>query len=110
MESSFYNINFEKEYLQINFDNLLRESNSKLVNNEFYLEPKVKYFEKTKANYDLFKKYKDELDKLIESDIYYIDSEQKIVKTKNILKNIILEQDLVYKNFLNHIKFLQSLQ
>ena len=108
MTSSFYNTDFKKEFLQNNFDNLLRESNSKFVNDQLYLNTKCKYFEKTKANYELYKEYKEELDKLTNLEIYYIDSEKRVVKTKNLIKNILVEQRLIYQNFVNHIEFLQS--
>lgn len=107
--SSFYNTDFEKKFLKINFDNMLRESNSKFINEKLYLEAKHKYYENTKENYNSFKKYKLELDNLLNSEIYYIDSEQKINKNKNVLKNILIQQELAYQNFLNHIKFLQSI-
>lgn len=110
MTASFYKINFEKEFLQKNFDNLLRESNSKLVNENIYLNVKNKYFEKTIKNYELFKQEKEELDKLLSSEIYYIDIEQRISYIKNNIKNIIIEQRLAYQNFFKHIMFLKEIK
>lgn len=107
--SSFYNTDFEKDFLNKNFDNLLRESNSKFVNEQLYLDAKNKYFEQTVKKYDEFKIFKKELDNLMCMEIYYIDIEERIRQVKNSIKSLLIEQELTYKNFLNHIKFLKSL-
>lgn len=108
--NSFYNIDFEREFLNKNFDNLLRESNSKFVNEQVYLDAKNKYFEQSVKKYEEFKTHKTELDKLMSLDIYYIDIEERIRKIRNSIKSLLIEQQLAYQNFLNHIKFLKSLE
>lgn len=110
MTSSFYTINFEKEYLQYNFDNLLRETNSKLVNEPIYLDVKASYFEQTIVRFEQFKEHSEKLTQLLQSDIYYIDSEKQLKDVKNVLKKILFDQKTIYQNFIQHIQFLRNIR
>ena len=61
-------IDFYSQYININFDEILMESNNHLINSQnVYLVYKQQYFDESSKNYELFKKYKTKLERLQKS-------------------------------------------
>lgn len=109
---------FKEKYI-IDFDNLLHQQNSEFVNsNDHYLEYKNIYLNTTELNVNNFEKL---LELQAESTNIYIKDENKkkytftyidksIKERINIqIKELITNQDKLYIDFMNHIKFLGGL-
>lgn len=106
---------FRNDFLHFDFDNMLIEEDNELLNsNEHYIDYKNEYIEQTKINHDkldeLLKKFN------ILNNFYtkscdckyiyhFIDNNTKENYNNNI-KNIHLNQRILYTNFINHIEFL----
>ena len=110
-------IDFYSKYINVNFDNILLESNNDLVNSEdHYLKYKKEYMEETQVNYEKFKEYKQKLSELSDLQytknaskytyVYINDNEVNIVKHN--LKNIIILQNRLFENFSHYISLLNT--
>lgn len=109
---------FKEKFLEVNFDNYLLEQNSKYINsNEYYLQFKKDYLDKTRDNFNKFKNlletynYYKNIYKVDEQNFdysfTYINQSKKIDINKE-LKNLILEQNKILNSFMDHIKFLNT--
>jgi hypothetical protein len=112
MDTDFYS-----QYININFDEILMESNNHLINSQnVYLTYKQQYFNESLKNHDLFKKYKKELEKLQESEtitvpnkyLFVYKDTQVIEQTKQNLKNVVLSQEKLFNNFYHYITLLNT--
>lgn len=111
------NIDFYNMFININFDNILYETNNPLVNSkEFYLNYKKQYFDKTNQNYSRFLRINAELQKLKESQhkiknqkYFFVYLDKKSLETlKNDLKKIIISQQELFNNFKHYIEKLNK--
>lgn len=113
---------FEKDFIDIDFDKILKITNNVFVNsNKYYLEFKQKYFEKTLQNknafLDLLSIYNNlnVNNKIIENSdndehinkytFTYIDSKE-LADINNSIKNLLKIQKEIYTNFVNYIIFI----
>lgn len=110
-------IDFYSQYININFDEILIESNNHLINSQnVYLTYKQKYFDDSLKNYELFKQYKGELERLQKSEnitlpnkyIFVYKDTQIIEQTKQNLKNVVLSQEKLLNNFHHYITLLNT--
>jgi hypothetical protein len=112
------NIDFEMLYINVNFDDILIENNNPLVNSEdVYLKYKTEYFEQTNKNYNMFKKLSEELENLEGNQGYttygskytYIYNDViEIEKLRLTIKQIVIAQRKLYKNFYHYVNLLNS--
>lgn len=111
------NIDFYNMFININFDNILLETNNSLVNSkEFYLNYKKTYFDQTNKNYSKFLRINAELQKLKElqykksnNKYYYTYLDQtKLESLKNELKTIIISQKESFNNFKHYVETLNK--
>lgn len=111
------NIDFYNQFVNIDFDNILSETNNPLINSkEFYLNYKNEYFDQTNKNYSKFLRCNSELQKIKDSQykiektkykfIYLDQNKQELLK--NELKNIIICQNTLLDNFKHHIHMLNK--
>jgi hypothetical protein len=110
-------IDFYSQYININFDEILMESNNHLINSQnVYLVYKQQYFDESSKNYELFKKYKTELERLQKSEtitlpnkyLFVYKDTQVIEQTKQNLKNVVLSQEKLLNNFHHYITLLNT--
>jgi hypothetical protein len=109
--------NFQKKFLNIQFDNILIEQNNKYVNSQEYLSQKKKYNSSTKENFKIIKELVKEYDLLnnnysINNTKYiykYIDTE-RLNTLNNELKNILIKQEKIFVDINNFIKFLLTIK
>jgi hypothetical protein len=110
-------IDFYSQYININFDEILIESNNHLINSQnVYLTYKQQYFNESLKNYDLFKKYKTELERLQKSEtvtlpnkyLFIYKDTQVIEQTKQNLKNVVISQEKLLNNFHHYITLLNT--
>lgn len=110
-------IDFYSQYININFDEILMESNNHLINSQnVYLIYKQQYFEESLKNYELFKKYKTELERLQKSEtitlpnkyLFVYKDTQVIEQTKQNLKNVVISQEKLLNNFHHYITLLNT--
>lgn len=110
-------IDFYSQYININFDEILIESNNHLINSQnVYLKYKQQYFDVSLKNYELFKKYKTELERLQKSEtvtvpnkyIFVYKDTQVIEQIKQKLKNVVLSQEKLLNNFHHYITLLNT--
>lgn len=105
---------FEDEYLYYDFDGLLFQNNNYLVNSDaHYIKQKNRYIEDTLRNVELYKK----LLIMVEDTFPRLDSYKTNViirdkkeedETKKSLKDIVLGQKKLLKNFLHYIQYLNT--
>jgi hypothetical protein len=109
------NIDFFNMFLNINFDNMLLETNNPLVNSkDVYLNYKRTYFDQTNKNYSKFLRINAELQKLkqtqykITNNKYYYNylDTKKLESLKNDLKSIIITQKELFNNFKHYVETL----
>jgi len=114
MDIDFYS---QYQYININFDEILMESNNHLINSQnVYLVYKQQYFDESLKNYELFKKYKTELERLQKSEtitlpnkyLFVYKDTQVIEQTKQNLKNVVLSQEKLLNNFHHYITLLNT--
>lgn len=107
---------FKNTFLNVNFDDFLINNNNNLVNsNEYYLQFKVEYLNKTTNNLNKYIKLLKDFNELsnnftVNNNKYsytFIDK-NLYNKTNNDLKALLLEQRELYNNFINYIQFLNS--
>jgi len=110
-------IDFYSQYININFDEILMESNNHLINSQnVYLVYNQQYFDESSKNYELFKKYKTELERLQKSEtitlpnkyLFVYKDTQVIEQTKQNLKNVVLSQEKLLNNFHHYITLLNT--
>lgn len=111
------NIDFYNMFININFDNILLETNNPLVNSkEYYLNYKRTYFDQTNKNYSKFLRINAELQKLknlqyniLNNKYYYTYLDQKQLDSlKNDLKIIIISQKESFNNFKHYVETLNK--
>lgn len=111
------NINFYNMFININFDNILLETNNPLVNSkDFYLNYKKTYFDQTNKNYSKFLRLNAELQKQKQlqyntsnNKYYYTYLDQKQLDSlKNDLKIIIISQNELFNNFKHYVETLNK--
>lgn len=111
------NIDFYNMFININFDNILLETNNPLVNSkDFYLNYKRTYFDQTNKNYSKFLRINAELQKLkqlqykiLNNKYYYTYLDQKQLESlKNELKLIIISQKESFNNFKHYVETLNK--
>jgi len=107
---------FREHFLNLDFDSYLIDKNNNLVNsNEYYLQYKSDYIDKTNEN---LKKYVKLLKIFIDLSNNYNINQTKYSYTfvdKNEynrlnkeIKNLVLEQRQLYNNFMKYIQFINS--
>lgn len=111
------NIDFYNMFININFDNILLETNNPLVNSkDFYLNYKKTYFDQTNKNYSKFLRINAELQKQKQlqyntsnNKYYYTYLDQKQLDSlKNDLKIIIISQKELFNNFKHYVETLNK--
>lgn len=111
------NIDFYNMFININFDNILLETNNPLVNSkDFYLSYKKTYFDQTNKNYSKFLRINAELQKqkqlqynISNNKYYYTYLDQKQLDyLKNELKIIIISQKELFNNFKHYVETLNK--
>lgn len=111
------NIDFYNMFININFDNILLETNNPLVNSkDFYLSYKKTYFDQTNKNYSKFLRINAELQKqkqlqynISNNKYYYTYLDQKQLDSlKNELKIIIISQKELFNNFKHYVETLNK--
>lgn len=111
------NIDFYNMFININFDNILLETNNPLVNSkDFYLSYKRTYFDQTNKNYSKFLRINAELQKqkqlqynISNNKYYYTYLDQKQLDSlKNELKIIIISQKELFNNFKHYVETLNK--
>jgi hypothetical protein len=117
MDINLYNEEqFKNTFLNIDFDNILVQSNNKFVNsNELYINYKLEYITKTQDNLQKYKTIYDVLTKLsnnytINNNKYsytFVDKNEYNKLNKEI-KIILIEQRQLYINFLTYVQLLNS--
>lgn len=115
------NIDFYNTFIDIPFDSLLEQHNSILINStDLYLDYKQIYLKRTRENLDRYLKENKILqdfsnlqlttnDKNTKFNYIFIDMD-KFKKQKQVVKNIILEQREIYKNFEHYVNNLIKTQ
>lgn len=115
------NIDFYNTFIDIPFDSLLEQHNSILINStDLYLNYKQIYLKKTRENLDRYLKENKILkdfsnlqlstnDKNTKFNYIFIDTD-KFKKQKQVVKNIILDQRELYKNFEHYVNNLLKTQ
>lgn len=115
------NIDFYNTFIDIPFDSLLEQHNSILINStDLYLDYKQIYLKRTRENLDKYLKENKILqdfsnlqlttnDKNTKFNYIFIDMD-KFKKQKQVVKNIILEQREIYKNFEHYVNNLIKTQ
>jgi hypothetical protein len=110
-------IDFYKEFINVPFDTLLEQHNSSLINSaDLYLNYKQIYLKKTRENFELYTKENNILQNFYQIQFSsnenntkfnytFIDIEQ-CNQQKQIVKNIILKQRELYKNFEHYVNVL----
>lgn len=96
-----YNLDFKKEFLEIDFDQLLLRFNNHYINDNIYTDYKKKYIVSTKENMEEYNKLvieinllnnKKSMEKSSNKYIYFIFDETLLQKTKQKCKLIICNQ------------------
>lgn len=111
-------MNYREKFIDYNFDNLLIQNNNHLANSyEYYIKPKENYITESEALYKIYNNYDIELSKLLEIQntiltpfkrVYTFVDTDAIKNLKTNLKNIYLEQQSKFKNFLIYIDYLNK--
>jgi hypothetical protein len=106
-------LNFKKEFLLINFDDILLKHNNPLLNSqEHYISYKQTYISQTKQNYDQYEQLKSQFQELSNKSstinttklfYTYID-EKKYDSILRELKTIVVQQRKLLDNFLLYLK------
>jgi hypothetical protein len=110
-------VDFYKQYVNINFDEILRENNNPLVTSQtVYLNFKKDYVDKTLQAYDSFNKYNSELQSLenvngYSSDtkhVYVYKNDKRIQELRQQIKNIVIDQERRFNDFYHYITLLNT--
>jgi tRNA A37 N6-isopentenylltransferase MiaA len=108
-------IDFYTQYININFDQVLLDNNNPVINSqELYLNYKQDYINQSLKNFQDFKMYKNtllEIDKDASNIsptkyVFIYKNEKLIEQTKQNIKNIIIQQEKLLKNFQHYISIL----
>jgi len=112
------NIDFDKAFLSIDFDNILTSVNNDLVNDQLYLKAKEQYFQKSlynKSNFnELLRQISDtqEHNTIADEQVvthYFTYNDKNSTDTLHFeLHKLIDEQTKLYKNFLHYTNMLNS--
>ena len=110
------NIDYYALYININFDEILLENNNNLLNSEeFYLMYKKDYFDQTSENFEKYKKWEAELKELTNFNIsksnkykYVYTDITKVEYLKQVLKNLIIDQNKLLDNFHHYVTLLNT--
>lgn len=111
-------IDFKKDFLSIDFDNILIENNNPLINSyDHYIKYKQQYIRSTKHNIDSYTSIYNELISILEKQntkssdyrfsFVFID-ETHISNLKTQLKEILFQQRKLLSNFIHHLYTLNS--
>jgi hypothetical protein len=114
----FYNIDdFKNKFLNINFDDILIEQNSKFINSNIYLDSKIRYIEHTHDNiqklnlllveYSILNNLYTK-DSTLNKYTFHVVNNEKKEKLNTDIKNIINIQKKLYDNFIHYIQFLTN--
>jgi len=110
-------IDFYKQYISVNFDEILTDNNNPLVNSEVvYTNFKRNYFDQTLEAYELFKKYNTELQNLENTDgyssdtkyVYVYKNDKRILEIRQKIKNIVVEQERRFNDFYHYVNLLNT--
>ena len=110
------NIDYYAQYININFDEILLENNNNLLNSEeFYLMYKKDYFDQTSENFEKYKKWEAELKELTNFNVsksnkykYVYTDITKVEYLKQVLKNLIIDQNKLLDNFHHYVTLLNT--
>lgn len=110
------NIDYYALYININFDEILLENNNNLLNSEeFYLMYKKDYFDQTSENFEKYKKWEAELKELTNFNVsksnkykYVYTDITKVEYLKQVLKNLIIDQNKLLDNFHHYVTLLNT--
>lgn len=110
------NIDYYAQYININFDEILLENNNNLLNSEeFYLIYKKDYFYQTSKNFEKYKKWDAELKELTNLNVsnstkykYVYTDITKVEYLKQVLKNLIIDQNKLLDNFHHYVTLLNT--
>jgi hypothetical protein len=108
-------LNFKKEFLLINFDELLLKHNNPLINSqEHYINYKQNYISATKQNLEKYDNIKLQIDELSNtvlspSKIFYTYVDQDFLQSLHQqLKTILIHQRNLLDNFLLYLKHINN--
>ena len=107
-------MDFKKQYIDFDFDELLTIHNNPLVNSfDHYLKYKQQYMSETLHNFASHKKLQKQVQQFQESHhdnaIHYRFIDDNTLDTlKTELKSITVQQSKLFNNFVNYIQFLNT--
>lgn len=114
------NIDFVKEFIDFPFDEMLLINNNPIINSyEYYIQYKEKYMQYTRDQYDKYRISSENLqyiqykkyNKISDSKIFITILDKNEENTlKQIIKNIIFEQQKYFNNFFQYVKSLNDNQ
>lgn len=109
-------VDFKKEFINIDFDSKLLENNNHLINSQdHYVSYKQKYIEETLRNFEEYTKLNESYvqlqNKTSETEtktMYtYVDN-AKVSDLKQSIKSVVLKQRRILQNFSKYIEYLNS--
>lgn len=113
-------INFKKEFLDIDFDDILNNENNPLVNSyDYYIKYKKEYLDESFKRFLKYQKTALELNKLYEIKniklsstkvIYTYINKSRIEKLEKTISELIIAQRRIFSNFVLYVKYLNENQ
>lgn len=106
------NIDFKKEFILVNFDDMLLSCNNPLINSDdYYIKYKSEYFKQTQQNYLRFTQLQNNIQNDVSTSnnnkytfIFRDESEENIkLEAQHEMKTIILQQRKALNNFMHYI-------
>jgi hypothetical protein len=108
--------NFEREFIKVDFDNILAENNNNLVNSdEHYTKYKSSYISNAYSRLENYKTLEKEMSMLCNKEVinvshckvkYTFIESDKVAIVKQEMKNIMLQQKKDLKQFLTYLEHL----
>jgi hypothetical protein len=100
---------FRQTYLGHDFDGTLYAQDNAVVNDmELYLKHKCTYLEQTQRNVSTLQDLYQQLQNTERTDVVIFGIEEEQASIKRKIRKVLLSQQGLYENFLNHIRFLNS--
>lgn len=113
----FTDLDFKKEFLDINFDEVLESTNNPIINSDIYLKYKQIYIEETNSNKKTYEELSAKINELTNSSntndkktrirFTYVNTEE-LEKIKYTRKLLYIEQQKKLNHFLHYINQLNT--
>lgn len=107
------NIDFKKEFIDVDFDNILLETNNPIINSyENYLKFKQSYLTTAQTNYEKFNELCSKFNEMNGKNfkkisdtkfIYTYIDRNEYINLKNNIKSIVIKQRELYQNFISYL-------